>query len=139
MEIKEISNLKFITTGNGKFYAGMTYAEAEEQGLAKRVLRTDFTDIDLDKNNKLSINEIIKKREKEIKGEYFGAGLIGFLGLCDFITISNSVKSKIFWLAVDLFIVIASILKAENLKKGNEDFEKIANSLKENGRMDLLV
>ena len=138
MEMEKVNNLNFITTANGKFYAGMTYADAEKKKLAKRVLLTDFTDIDLNKNGKLSIDEIIKRRKKEIKNEYITAGIFALSALYDSISSHHSAASKLFWLALDLFIVITSLLKADNLKDGNRNFEQIKKTLKEKGQLDLL-
>ena len=139
MEISEINDLKFIRTGDGRFYAGMTQSNTEKKKTVKRPLGKSFSDIDLDKNGRLSIDEIIKRRKKEVKNEYTVAALVGGLGLCDVLFDINSPMIKLIWFALDVAIVIASLLNAENLKEGNKDFEEIAKLLKEKGKMDLLV
>ena len=84
-----------ITTVSGKFYEGMTRAEAQKKGLAEKTFwqkmelisfhkKSIFDDIDLNKNGVLEKNEILAERDVEAKRkkDKRKSLMLGGAGLC---------------------------------------------------------
>ena len=85
---------KPITTISGKYYAGMTKAEAQRKDSYKKFVGMDFRDIDKNNDGVLSDAEICDARDKEVKrartrkavedvsfGVMAGAGVIAATGV----------------------------------------------------------
>ena len=60
-----ISNSKMLHTASGRFYTGMTREEARQLGSEKNTFRRDFNNIDKNKDNVLTNDEILLERELE--------------------------------------------------------------------------
>lgn len=69
---------KTITTASKDFYAGMTLDEAKQKKLDKSIFSRDFSDIDKDKDGKLSDIEILQERKVEAdRINRFSFGVMG--------------------------------------------------------------
>lgn len=60
------ANNRPITTISGRFYAGMTKAQAQKNGTYQKTVGMDFRDIDTNKDGRLSDKEICDARDKEV-------------------------------------------------------------------------
>ena len=96
------SNSKIIRTGNGVFHTGMTLDDARLIGRDKCFLRRDFNNLDKNKDNVLTNDEIILEREREAKMLKWDAILMGAFAVWDIVatikrpSIFNAVFAALF-------------------------------------------
>ena len=118
-----MNNFGAIQAPYGRFYSGMTLREAKENGTDKSFWRRDFHNLDKNKDGVLSVNEIMKERKRESLIDKITAGVFTVLGAHDLINSRNS-KWKWFWLAIDGYIAVSSILRANRIDRENKEIEK---------------
>lgn len=109
------SNSKEIRTNDGVFYTGMTANNAKNIGRYKNILRRDFTNLDKNKDNILTNDEIILERERDAKMFLWDILLVGFFAA---INIYSSIENKKFLNFI--FSGIFSLLTAESIILGSK-------------------
>ena len=116
-------NVSFITDPHGRFYAGMTLAEAQVNGTDRSFWRRDFYNLDTNCNGILSVEEVMNERKRSSKIDKWTAGIFGIVGMFDIL----SDRSSKGWLALDLlldgYIIISSLINAHKTDKGTERME----------------
>jgi len=94
-----INSINSIKTSSGYLQAGMTRDEAKAQNKLDKWYRTDFNNIDVNRDGVLSINEIMTERKNAEKEAYLsslGWPVLGLLiGILDNNEISSDLLDKV--------------------------------------------
>lgn len=131
-------DLSFVTDTHGRFYAGMTLNEAKRNGTDKSFFHRDFHNLDKNKDEFLSVQEILDERKRSSNIDKWTVGLFGVWGVVDMLTARGSASWMMLDLMIDGFIVISSAMSAYKTDKGTQRIEKRLQEMAEN-RLQLNV
>lgn len=120
------SNSKSIKTINGIFYTGMTRNDARAIGREKCFLRRDFNNLDKNKDNVLTNDEIMQERERQEHMMGLDVILCGLFALNDVVSIIKGQAGFISFLFAALFAACAvdSLNSKQKAKAVNEELTK---------------
>lgn len=120
----EITNLRQITSANGKLYAGMTSEEAKQQGVYKKFFQRDFNNIDINHDNVLSVDEILAEREYSVRENKSMAAIWGALSLLDLV---GDRGSKMFYIdiIINAAIIAAELITANRTEEGTKRMKEM--------------
>ena len=119
-----ISNSNIIHCSGGRFYTGMTRDEARQIGAEKNVFRRDFNNIDKNKDNVLTNDEILLERECEANRLKIDTVLCSLFALDDiFWAVKGSKGMRLFhslFAALFAGIAISSVSQKKRMDATND-------------------
>jgi len=115
----------YITDPSGKFYAGMTRKEAELDGTDSSFWHRDFNNLDKDKNDILSVEEIFEERSRVSKNHKISAALFASFAALDAILPSSSKGEKFAFLLLDAAFIIIDLVGIHDISKGNKRYQRM--------------
>lgn len=119
-----MNKIPLITDTSNKFYAGMTLREAQRLGVDKSFWRRDFHNIDKDKDEVLSVDEIMRERKRSSTSDKVIASIFAGWGLFDAFT-EKSKGWLIAELAFDALVIFNCLSRASKNDKQTKEYEKI--------------
>ena len=120
-----------LRTGSGVFYEGMTLADAKQIGRDKCLMRRDFSNIDKNKDNVLTSDEIMQERDKEVKRLRFDGFLASSFALMD--AVSTFKKFSLWNIAFATLFSLFAVDSFSRMKK----LDSTNKSLKHNLNIDV--
>lgn len=127
-----VKNLSFVIDAHGRFYAGMTLKEAQNNGTDKSFWHRDFHNLDKNKDGVLSVSEVMNERKRSSNIDKFFTGLFGLWGLADIMTGSGSKTWRLLNILLDAYIVGSSAMSAYKTDKGTQRINKELQRMSEN-------
>ena len=119
-----MNNSPIIFDATNRYYAGMTLSEAKKLGIDKSFWRRDFHNIDKNKDEVLSVDEIMKERKRSSTSDKVIASIFAGWGLFDAFT-EKSKGWLIAELAFDALVIFNCLARASKNDKQTKEYEKI--------------